>query len=327
MVRSILHPLRPTIQIILSNLCAETRKWFTLGSLFLTPVLLIIDAPFGRFTPQNQSSIFVLDGRKSWIFMELVSPTMFIYTFITSPLSMRAPSLPAVTEPHAVLALCFLLHYLNRALISPLRTPSRSKTHIIVPLSGITFNVINGSLMGSYLSSPFARMWLQGPLNASFYVGLGIWAAGLAGNIYHDEILLNIRRKATSKGKVKEGAAGKGEHYAIPQGGLYSLISYPNYFCEWIEWLGFAIASSPLPFHLGSLTLASLPALFNVQLYIDIFNSPSQSFFPSLSPPWIFLITEFLLMVPRAYKGHKWYHSKFKDTYPKDRKAVIPFIL
>ncbi len=259
--------------------------------------------------------------------MELVSPAMFIYTFITSPLSMRAPSLLTFTGPHALLALCFLLHYLNRALISPLRTPSRSKTHFIVPLSGITFNVINGSLMGSYLSSPLARMWLQGPLPTSFYVGLGIWAAGLLGNIYHDEILLNIRRNATSKGKAKEGAVKNGEYYAIPQGGLYSFVSYPNYFCEWVEWLGFALAASPLPFHVGSLALASLPALFNMQLYIEMFNSPSQSFFPSLSPPWIFFISEILLMVPRAYKGHKWYHSKFKDTYPKDRKAVIPFIL
>lgn len=257
--------------------------------------------------------------------MELVSPFAFIYTFITSPLSQQAPALPGLTEPRAILAACFLIHYLNRALISPLRTPSRSKTHIVVPLWGVTFNILNGSLMGSYLSSPFARMWLQGSLRASFYAGLGIWAAGMVGNIYHDEILLNIRRNATVKGKAKDGEA-KGEHYAIPQGGLYSLVSYPNYLCEWVEWLGFAFAASPLPFHLSNLALASLPSLLTPQSYIDMIKTPSQSFFPDLSPPWIFLLTEFLLMVPRAYKGHKWYHSKFKDTYPTDRKAVIPFI-
>ncbi|KAF9473778.1 hypothetical protein BDN70DRAFT_885548 [Pholiota conissans] len=303
----------------------ETRKWFTLGSLVLTPVLLIIDAPFGRFTPKQQSSIFLLDGIKAWIFMELISPSCFIYTFLSSPLSVQPPPLPALSDRHAILALCFLAHYLNRALISPLRTPSRSKTHIIVPLSGISFNVINGSLMGSYLSSPFARMWLQGPTRTSFYVGLGIWAVGLAGNIYHDEILLNIRLKAKSKGKAKEG---QGEHYAIPNGGMYSLISYPNYFFEWVEWFGFALAASPLPFRLGGLTAASVvSSMFNSQTYIDLINTPGQSFVPNLSPPWIFLLSEFLLMVPRAYKGHRWYHDKFGDSYPKDRKAVIPFVL
>jgi 3-oxo-5-alpha-steroid 4-dehydrogenase 1 len=259
--------------------------------------------------------------------MELISPMFFVYTFLTSPLTMQASPLPALTDRHAILALCFLAHYLNRALISPLRTPSRSKTHIIVPLSGIGFNVINGSLMGSYLSSPFARIWLQGPPRISFYVGLGIWAIGLIGNIYHDEILLNIRRKAKTKGKAKEGEA-RGEHYAIPQGGLYSLISYPNYFFEWVEWFGFALASSPLPFHLGGLTITTaLSSLLYPQTYIDLVNTPAPSFFPSLSPPWIFLISEFLLMVPRAYKGHKWYLNKFGDSYPKNRKAVIPFVL
>ncbi|KAF8201759.1 3-oxo-5-alpha-steroid 4-dehydrogenase-domain-containing protein [Pholiota molesta] len=218
------------------------------------------------FHAEAAVDIFLLNGIKSWIFMELISPMFFVYTFLTSPLTMQAPPLPALTDRHVILALCFLAHYLNRALISPLRTPSRSKTHIIVPLSGIGFNVINGSLMGSYLSSPFARIWLQGPPRISFYVGLGIWAIGLIGNIYHDEILLNIRRKAKTKGKAKEGEA-RGEHYAIPQGGLYSLISYPNYFFEWVEWFGFALASSPLPFHLGGLTITTaLSSLLYPQL-------------------------------------------------------------
>ncbi|KAF8965228.1 3-oxo-5-alpha-steroid 4-dehydrogenase-domain-containing protein [Flammula alnicola] len=303
----------------------ESRKWFTLGSLFVTPILLVINAPFGRFTPQNQSSIFLVDGIKSWIFMELISPSAFIYTFLSSPLTMKTPPLPALIEPPSILALCFLLHYLNRALVSPLRTPSRSKTHLIVPLSGVVFNIINGSLMGSYLSSPFARMYHQGPVRPSFYVGLGMWAMGLVGNIYHDEVLLNIRRKAKSKGK---GKADGGEHYSIPQGGLYSLISYPNYFFEWFEWLGFAIAASPLPFHLAGITPSSVvSSLLDPQTYINILNTPAQQFMPNLSPPWIFFISEVLLMLPRAYKGHKWYHSKFGDAYPKNRKAVIPFVL
>jgi len=260
--------------------------------------------------------------------MELVSPIMFIYTFATSPLTVKAPALPSPTERHGILAIAFLIHYANRAVFSPLRTPSRSKTHLIVTFSGILFNVLNGSLLGCYLSSPYGRLYLQGVSTPTFYTGLAIWVLGFVGNIYHDEILLNIRRKANSKGKGKAEGKDKGEHYAIPQGGLFSLISYPNYFFEWVEWLGFAIAASPLPFRLSDFTLSTIiPSLLSPQTYSDIFNIPAQEFAPILSPPWIFLLTEFLLMLPRAYKGHKWYHSKFPGTYPKERKAAIPFIL
>ncbi|KAF9046140.1 3-oxo-5-alpha-steroid 4-dehydrogenase-domain-containing protein [Panaeolus papilionaceus] len=298
----------------------ECRKWFLLVSVITTPITLVINAPFGRFTPKNQNSRLLLDGITAWIFMELISPLTFCYTFYNSPLSAQRPPLqmPASSSRHSILAACFLAHYANRAILNPLRTPSRSKTHIIVPLSGISFNVINGGLMGSYLSSPFARMFLQGISSTTFNIGLGLWALGLLGNIYHDEILLNIRRKAQAK-------KGK-EHYAIPQGALYKYISYPNYFCEWIEWLGFAMASSPVPFSLSSISLSSLSALFSLQTYTDITNTPAQLFAPSLSPPWIFFITEILLMLPRAYRGHQWYHKTF-PAYPKERKAVIPFLL
>jgi 3-oxo-5-alpha-steroid 4-dehydrogenase 1 len=171
-------------------------------------------------------------------------------------------------------------------------------------------------------------MYVQTAPRTTFYAGLVLWAVGLAGNIWHDEILLNIRRKAKSKGKAKADGTSKGEHYAIPQGGLYSLISYPNYFCEWIEWLGFALAASPLPFQLAGLTASSiLSSLLRPQTYLDIWNNPGHQFAPSLSPPWIFLISEIFLMLPRAYKGHKWYLDKFGDAYPKQRKAAIPFLI
>ena len=77
--------------------------------------------------------------------------------------------------------------------------------------------------------------------------------------------------------------------YIIPQGGMYKYISCPNYFGEMIEWLGFSI-----------MTL-SFPAL-------------------------IFFIWTFANLFPRALATHNWYHKSF-DDYPKNRKAVIPFII
>ncbi|OAX41232.1 hypothetical protein K503DRAFT_863996 [Rhizopogon vinicolor AM-OR11-026] len=274
------------------------RKWFFLIPTIVCPVQLLIDAPFGKFAPSNES-IFVMDGIKSWIVMELVSPLAFIAALYRAPLS-TSPS--ALSTPQIILAGLFLVHYLNRAILSPLRTPSRSKSHIIVSLSGVAFNLPNGTLMGAYLTSPSATAFLAGALSRpSFWAGILLWAAGFAGNILHDEVLLNIRRNATAKGKRNENQVGK-EHYAIPRGYLYRYISYPNYFCEWLEWFGYALAAAPFP------AFMSLSATMQ-----------------TIQPPWLFIWAEVLLMISRAYKGHRWYHKKFPE-YPKERKAVVPFI-
>ena len=77
--------------------------------------------------------------------------------------------------------------------------------------------------------------------------------------------------------------------YEIPTGFLFNYISCPNLFGEMIEWLGFAIM-------VGSLPAFSFPVWTMANL------------------------------LPRALDHHKWYLQKFID-YPKERKAVIPFIL
>ena len=77
--------------------------------------------------------------------------------------------------------------------------------------------------------------------------------------------------------------------YKIPKGGLFKYISCPNHFGEIIEWFGFALMTW------------SLPAL-------------------------AFAIWTAANLIPRTLKHHEWYHQKFSD-YPKERKAVIPFVL
>lgn len=242
--------------------------------------------------------------------MELVSPISFVYSYLHSPLNMQFFGHPpdlSLEHPANLLAALFLVHYANRAVISPLRTPSRSQSHLIVALAAVAFNVTNGFLMAAHLSSPFGRLFLAHAYRRpSFWVGLAMWVFGFAGNILHDEVLLNLRRenqKAKEKDEAKGGTEGKGQHYGIPKGYLYRLISYPNYFCEWLEWIGYALASSPLPS-----------------------TTSWVAFRDSLTGPHIFVLAEIFTMLPRALRGHQWYHDRFPD-YPKERKAVVPFIL
>jgi protein-S-isoprenylcysteine O-methyltransferase Ste14 len=77
--------------------------------------------------------------------------------------------------------------------------------------------------------------------------------------------------------------------YRIPVGGAYRFVSSPNYLGELIEWAGWAIATW---------SLAGLA----------------------------FFVFTFANLVPRAIANHRWYRATFPD-YPRQRRAVIPFLL
>lgn len=81
----------------------------------------------------------------------------------------------------------------------------------------------------------------------------------------------------------------KSSGYQIPRAGLFEYISCPNHFGEIVEWIGFAILTWCLP---------------------------------GLS----FAVWTMANLLPRALDHHKWYKGHF-DDYPKNRKAVIPFLL
>ncbi|KAI0821368.1 3-oxo-5-alpha-steroid 4-dehydrogenase-domain-containing protein [Irpex lacteus] len=310
------------------NLYNFAKKWFAIASLLAGPASFFYNAPFGRFAGNDQSSIFFVDGIKAWVIMESASFITCIFAYMTSPLSFKnyghsPPITPS--NPSAILSGLFLLHYTNRAFISPLRTPTRSKFHIIVPLCAVTYTIVNGTLIGAYLSSNEAKGFLEGAYGSPrFWLGVGLWVVGFVGNILHDEILYDLRRNVnkeqstavqpTNKKEAEEddtdidtdteasptpSSTSPKPHYAIPHGLLYTYISYPNYFCEWLEWLGFALASSPLP------------SPFNLDTY---------------APPWVFLLSEVATMFPRAWRGHEWYLRRF-EGYPRGRRAVVPFVL
>ena len=77
--------------------------------------------------------------------------------------------------------------------------------------------------------------------------------------------------------------------YTIPRKGLFNYISCPNFFGEIIEWLGFAVMTW---------SIAGLA----------------------------FFLWTFFNLFPRALSHHTWYKNTFND-YPKNRKAVFPFII
>lgn len=258
-----------------------------------------------------------------------------------------------LSTPVKILTACFVVHYINRSTISVLRQHAkRAPMHISVPLSAISWNLANGSLMGSWLGGrtlPIA----SGVVNSGavpesamhspiFWCCIGIWLIGFLGNIFHDDILNNLR---------KPGPDGKQPpRYSIPHGGLYSMpfggISFPSYLCEWIEWAAFALACSAFgpPPALPSSVIAEVRSSDSVTAvistiwaallgaYRQIFKLPQIGDNPLLesasfiTPPWLFVYSEIAAMLPRALAGHRWYKEKFGAQFPKSRKVIFPGI-
>jgi len=335
--------------------------WYELGlriyALFpaLGVILTVVDAPHGKFNVANSrvkniwssplfntfwsSPVLNVNGQLAWIVMEIPSPLLLIgsYRISHTRLNLGLKS-PMSSEPAVlILLMLYVGHYINRAVISPLRTTSRSPSHIIVPLSAILFNTINASLMGTffaYLSNSLSATRLMGmdppnclislPKNGQFWTGIIMFVLGFVSNVGHDEILLRLRKSpdsstpsATINVSKKERENRKdlqGPKYLIPYGGLYRFISYPNYLSEWFEWLGFAIASS---------SLLSLVRCNNADISANLGLGPKGWY----TPPWMFLVAEVGVMLPRAVRGHAWYRERFGGRYPIERKAVIPGLL
>lgn len=76
--------------------------------------------------------------------------------------------------------------------------------------------------------------------------------------------------------------------YRVPHGGFYRFVSSPNYLGEILMWTGFALVAR---------------------------NAAA----------WLFVLFTAANLAPRARSHHRWYQGRFPD-YPKDRKALIPWL-
>eukprot|EP01065_Artemidia_motanka_P042628 TRINITY_DN5758_c0_g1_i1.p4 TRINITY_DN5758_c0_g1~~TRINITY_DN5758_c0_g1_i1.p4 ORF type:complete len:110 (+),score=36.34 TRINITY_DN5758_c0_g1_i1:539-868(+) len=76
----------------------------------------------------------------------------------------------------------------------------------------------------------------------------------------------------------------------VPQGALFNFVAQPNYLGEIIEWGGFAIMTQ-------SLAAAA------------------------------FVLWSCANLVPTALNVDRWYRREFGEKYPRQRRAIVPFIL
>jgi 3-oxo-5-alpha-steroid 4-dehydrogenase 1 len=245
----------------------EILVWAYLALAVITFVSLqLITAPYGRHTrggwgPQVSSTA-------GWLIMEAPQVIGFAAFYFWGEQRFAPGAL-------ALFAL-WQLHYVNRAFIFPFRRRGGQRPMpLVIPLIALLFNVPNAYLNArwlSHFSTAYQLSWLWDP---RFLVGAAIFFFGLSVNWQADRILRELR---------KPGESG----YKVPVGGLYKLVSCPNYLGEILEWTGWAIATWSLP-----------------GLMFALYTAAN--------------------LLPRAKANHKWYRETFAD-YPAERKAVFPGI-
>jgi len=230
-------------------------------------VLFFVTAPYGRHAKSGWGPI--VDNRVGWLLMESPAPLLFFLFYILSDRKIEST------------AIAFLIlwesHYLFRSFVYPFTLQKKKNMPLVIILFGFVFNVFNVYLQARWiyaLSLPgrYGTEWL---LDIRFVAGIILFYAGYVINRSSDKTLRALR-------------SSKGIEYDVPDGGLYRLVSCPNYLGEAVEWFGWALAVWSWAGLLFALwTLANL--------------------------------------LPRAKSHHVWYRDRFPE-YPLHRKALIPYL-
>jgi 3-oxo-5-alpha-steroid 4-dehydrogenase 1 len=240
--------------------------WGLIGiSPFVFVTLQLISAPYGRQLRAGWGP--TIPDRLAWVLMESPAIWLCLATYLAGP--HRSEGAPLV-----LLGL-HQLHYWQRTLVYPALMRSTGKRMpLAVAAMSFSFNALNGWLIGRWLSAlgAYPPSWLRDP---RLVAGAALFLAGFFVNLRSDAALRRLRAP---------GESG----YRIPRGGLFALVSCPNYLGEILEWIGWALASWSLPgLAFALFTIANL--------------------------------------APRALANHCWYRATFPD-YPAARRALVPWV-
>lgn len=282
--------------------------------------------PMGRTSVQSPSLSWLnLPGRFTWCVAEAIGPINLVFILYTLPTKLHPLSSTTTTiSPstglfgtglpitHEIMGLLYVLHYINRAGITPLvMAPSMSPIWAPVALLMAIFQFTNSSSLGGWICYDAQRRAIElssdkvvdaaliSPLSV---VGMVLFVGGLAGNVAAEWHLFDLRRGAAKRKAKAEGKATVtyDKVYVIPEArGLFKYVLFPHYALEWIEWTGYWILG-------GAWGLGWSWAV---------------------SGAFMFLVNEVVTMTPRAVDGVGWYEKKFGKRPLAGRNALIPGVL
>jgi len=265
-----------------------------------------IPTPYGRFYKKDIWGP-ELDEKTAWCIMESTALFMFLIFYFLYGIN-KLSYLPLF-----FLSL-WVFHYINRSFIYPffIMKQKYKKFPLLLVVLGFLYLSMFSYLNAKNISSnpKYTIDWFKKPI---FIIGVIIFFVGFIINVWADCKLQQNKKdnKQTDDNDIQNKEAklyesgkfnfskmfdtniyfedSEKKHYHLPKGGLYNYISSPNYLGEILEWSGWAIATWSLPGLLFALGAVGCIGI-------------------------------------RALHTHKWYEKHFENL-PKDRKALIPFIL
>ena len=193
-------------------------------AVFVFIALYFVKAGYGIFRTKQWG--ISINNKAAWVMMEAPVFIVMLYMWASNGASTALPSFLAF--------LLFELHYFQRSFIFPMLMKGKSRMPIAIMLMGITFNVINGLLIGTSLfvfpPPPFNEgiAYLAHP---TAILGIAIFFVGMAINLHSDHVIRHLRQPGDTR------------HY-LPQKGFYRYVTSANYFGELVEWTGFALLCS-----------------------------------------------------------------------------------
>ena len=245
--------------------------------------LFKVNTGYGKFLPSATRG-FLVSSALAWFIYE--SPNLIIGFYF-----LFFKSFP-MTIPNLAIFSLFLIHYIHRDLIYPLKLIGNSRKYPLeLASTAVFFCTFNGyyqSYSNTHLCS-YEDDWIY---TWNFSFGIILFALGMFINIRSDNILLKIKKRkleALKKENKDIQIEASKKIYGIPNEFLFQYVASPNYFGECLEWLGYAIAGW------------SLNGL-------------------------VFFLSTFSILLSRAILNKQWYRNNFTE-YPKDRKAMVPFII
>ena len=238
------------------------------AALFVFVALQFFEAGYGYLFDRRYGR--PIPNKVGWVLME--SP-VFIVMCILWGLSPRQWDVVPL-----ILFAIFQLHYFQRSFIFPLLMRGNSKMPLGIVLMGMVFNTLNALMQGGWIfylaPEGYYANWLAKPY---LWLGVAVFVAGMAINLHSDYVIRHLRKP------------GDKRHY-IPRGGMFRYVSSANYFCELLEWTGFAIASW---------SWAGV----------------------------VFVWWTFANLAPRSASLYKRYEKEFGEEFTSlGRKRIIPFI-
>ena len=272
--------------------------------------------------------------------MEAVAPVTLVYMLWKLWDRDRFDGLGyAWTTTSIGIATLFVMHYINRAVVSPLLcAPSMSPIHLIVVVMAGLFNFVNASCLAGWLagytlaSSAFTND-IKGGLGGLILqsVGFLFFFGGLIGNMYSERCLFALRVQEVDRleAKKRDKTTKNNKYHKVyvipPAAGVFLSVLYPHYVFEWLEWLGFVLLGTAVFPSTQSVPESSHSSIALVPWLVPFAFLADKLCLPLPLPPLLFLVNAVANMLPHARWGRKWYVDRFGEAAVAGRGAVIPW--